>query len=146
MCSSDLTVMALLGLTDDYVHEGRVVAEFMHDSALPRGIGAARENFVELAQVFKQLNAPKGELGRASLVWANRSITSSDKVYGRYLNKIADITRNRDALASQIETALTNAAFHSQPVDEHTEDGLGRSAQKLIDQVKDLADRDHDED
>src|SRR5215475_839341 len=44
------TVMALLGLTDSYVHEGRVVAEFMHESALPAGIRSARENFVELAQ------------------------------------------------------------------------------------------------
>jgi len=140
------TVMALLGLTDSYVHEGRVVAEFMHESALPAGIRSARENFVELAQVFKQLNAPKGELGRASLVWANRSITSSDKVYGRYLSRIADITKDRDQLAGQIETALNNAAFHNKPVDEHTEDGLGRQAQKLIDQVKDLADHDHDQD
>jgi hypothetical protein len=140
------TVMALLGLTDSYVHEGRVVAEFMPDNALPAGIRGARENFVELAQVFKQLNAPKGELGRASLVWANRSITSSDKVYGRYLNRIADITKDRDQLAGQIRTALDNAAFHNRPVDEHAEDGLGRSAQKMIDQVKDLADHDHDQD
>jgi hypothetical protein len=140
------TVMALLGLTDDYVHEGRVVAEFMHDGALPRGIGAARENFVELAQAFKQLNAPKGELGRASLVWANRSITSSDKVYGRYLSRIADITADRDELAGEIETALNNAAFHNQPVSERTEDGLGRRARQIIDQVKDLADHDRDQD
>jgi hypothetical protein len=140
------TVMALLGLTDDYVHEGRVVAEFMHDSALPPGIRSARENFVELAQVFKQLNAPKGDLGRASLVWANRSITSNDKVYGRYLNKIADITADRDQLAGQIVTVLNNAAFHNQPVSERAEDGLGRQARQMIDQVKDLADRDHDQD
>jgi hypothetical protein len=140
------TVMALLGLTDDYVHEGRVVAEFMHESALPPGIRAARENFVELAEVFKQLNAPKGELGRASLVWANRSITSSNKVYGRYLARIADITEDRDELAGQIVTLLNNAAFHNQPVSERAEDGLGRRARQMIDQVKDLADRDHDQD
>ena len=66
------TVMALLGLTDDYVHDGRVIAEFMQPGALPQGIRNARENFIELAQVFKQLNAPKGELGRArKLSWAN---------------------------------------------------------------------------
>jgi hypothetical protein len=118
----------------------------MHDGALPRGIGAARENFVELAQAFKQLNAPKGELGRASLVWANRSITSSDKVYGRYLSRIADITADRDELAGEIETALNNAAFHNQPVSERTEDGLGRRARQIIDQVKDLADHDRDQD
>jgi len=140
------TLMALLGLTDDYVHEGRVVAEFMQQSALPPGIRNAHENFVELARVFKQLNAPKGELGRASLVWSNRSIASNDKVYGRYLARIADITNDRNALAGQIKTVLTNAAFHNKPVNEGSEDGLGHRAQQMIDEVKDLADHDHDRD
>ena len=140
------TVMALLGLTDDYAHDGRVVAEFMQQSALPPGIRNNRENFIELAQVFKQLNAPKGELGRASLVWSNRSVTSSDKVYSRYLTEIGDITEDRDELASQIKSVLANAGFHNKPVDERTEDGLGRRARQMIDGVKDLADRDRDHD
>jgi hypothetical protein len=139
------TLMALLRLTDDYVHEGRVVAEFMQDNALPPGIRKSRENFVELAQVFKQLNAPKGELGRASLVWSNRSVTSTDKVYARYLKRIDDITGDRDQLASQIKTVLNNAAFHNQAVEEGAEDGLGHRAKALIDLVKDLAEKgEHD--
>ncbi|TMJ22179.1 MAG: hypothetical protein E6G93_07535 [Alphaproteobacteria bacterium] len=133
------TLMALLGLTDDYLHEGRVVAEFMQDNALPPGIRKSRENFVELAQVFKQLNAPKGELGRASLVWSNRSVTSTDKVYARYLKQIGEITEQRDELASQIKTVLNNAEFHNQPVGEGSEDGLGHRARRLIDEVSNLA-------
>jgi arylsulfatase A-like enzyme len=140
------TVMALLGLTDDYVHEGRVVAEFMSDDALPSGIRKSRENFVELANVFKQLNAPKGELGRASLVWSNRSVTATDKVYARYLRQIADVTQDRDQLAGQIKTVLNNAAFHNHPVDERAEDGLGHRARALIDQVKRNAGQDRDND
>ncbi|WP_024512870.1 hypothetical protein [Bradyrhizobium sp. ARR65] len=138
------TVMALLGLTDDYVHEGRVVAEFMQQNALPPGIRESRENFIELAQAFKQLNAPKGELGRASLAWANRSVTANDKVYSRYLSRIGDITEDRDELAGQIKTVLNNAAFHNQPVGEGNENGLAHRARALIDQVRDLAERDHD--
>ena len=138
------TLMALLGLTDDYLHEGRVVAEFMQDNALPPGIRKSRENFVELAQVFKQLNAPKGELGRASLVWSNRSVTSTDKVYARYLKQIGEITEQRDELASQIKTVLNNAEFHNQPVGEGSEDGLGHRARRLIDEVSNLAERDRD--
>jgi arylsulfatase A-like enzyme len=140
------TIMALLGLTDDYVHEGRVIAEFMNEHALPHGIREARENFVELAQVFKQLNAPKGALGRASLVWSNRSVTSDDKTYARYLKRIADFTEDRDELAAKIQTVLNNAAFHNQPVGEGAEDGLGNRARQIIDEVKDLAERDHDRD
>jgi len=140
------TLMALLGLKDDYVHEGRVVAEWMHENALPDGIRDRLENFIELAQVFKQLDAPKGQLGRASLVWSNRSVTSTDKVYAHYLKQISDITEDRDELASQIRTVLNNAAFHNRPVDEGSEDGLGHRAKALIDEVTDLAERnDHDE-
>jgi hypothetical protein len=138
------TMVSLLGLSDDYVHEGRVVAEFMNENALPPGIRKGRENFIELAQVFKQLNAPKGELGRASLVWSNRSVTATDKVYARYLKRIGDITEDRDELAGQIKTMLNNAAFHNQPVDERGEDGLGHRAKAMIDQVKGLAEHDRD--
>jgi hypothetical protein len=140
------TLVALLGLKDDYVHEGRVVAEWMQNRALPDGIEDGRENFIELARIYKQLNAPKGQLGRASLVWSNRSITSPDKTYARYLKQIADITEDRDELASQIKTVLNNAEFHGKPVDEASEDGLGHRAQQLIDRVKDLADHDEDHD
>jgi hypothetical protein len=138
------TIMALLGLTDDYVHEGRVVAEFMRDEALPSGIRKSRENFVELARVFKQLDAPKGDLGRASLVWSNRSVTATDKIYARYLKRIGDITEDRDELAGKIKTVLNNASFHNQPVDEAAEDGLGRRARALIDRVKDMAEHDRE--
>jgi arylsulfatase A-like enzyme len=137
------TIMALLGLKDDYVHEGRVVAEWMLDHALPDGIRDARENFIELAQLFKQLDAPKGELGRASLVWSNRSVTAADKVYADYLKRIGDITEDRNELASQIKTVLNNAEFHNQPVDEGAEHDLGRRAKSLIDEVKELAEHDH---
>jgi len=138
------TIMALLGLTDDYVHEGRVVAEWMHQQALPDGIRDARENFTELAQIFKQLDAPKGELGRASLRWSNRSVTATDKVYARYLKQIGEITEQRDELARQIKTVLDNAAFHDRSVNEEAEDGLGHRAKALIDQVNDLAEHDRD--
>jgi hypothetical protein len=137
------TIMALLGLKDDYVHEGRAVAEWMLDHALPDGIRDARENFIELAQLFKQLDAPKGELGRASLVWSNRSVTAADKVYADYLKRIGDITVDRNELASQIKTVLNNAEFHNQPVDEGAEHDLGRRAKSLIDEVKELAEHDH---
>ena len=138
------TMMALLGLKDSYVHDGRVLAEWLELSALPQGIKQRQEDFIDLAEDYKQLNAPLGKLGRKSLVYANRSVTSDDKTYAKYLKKIADITNQRDALASQIKTALSGAAFNHQPVHEGDEDGLGHRARALIDQVEDLAEQDHD--
>jgi len=140
------TLLALVGLKDDYVHDGRVLAEWMESNALPHGIRQRQEDFIELAEVYKQLNAPLGLLGRKSLVWANRSVTSNDAVYAQYLSKIGSITAERDALADQIKTALNGAAFNNQPVSEHSEDGLGRRARALIDKVEDLAEQHHDHD
>ena len=133
------TMLALLGLKDSYVHDGRVLSEWMEQRALPPGIRRNRDNFVDLAQVYKQLNAPLGELGRASLVYANRSVTDVDKTYARYLAKISDITSRRNSLAGDLKTALDAAAFGNQPVDEDSQDGLRHRARALIDQVKDLA-------
>lgn len=136
------TMMALVGLKDDYVHDGRVLAEWLDTSALPQGIRQRAEDFVELAEVYKQLNAPLGRLSRTSLVYANRSITSDDNAYARYLKKIGDVTAERDALAGQIKSALNGAAFGNKPISEGTEDGLGHRARALIDRVEDLAGRD----
>jgi hypothetical protein len=139
------TLIALVGLIDDYVHDGRVLAEWIDGSALPSGIRRDRENFTELASVYKQLNAPLGTLGRASLVWANRSITGTDRTYARYLDRIADVTADRDALAGKIKTVLDRASFGRQSVDEFAEDELGERAREMIERVKELAERDRDE-
>jgi hypothetical protein len=133
------TMLALLGLKDSYVHDGRVLAEKLLETALPNGIRRRREDFIELAKTYKQLNAPLGSVGRNSLVYANRSITSNDAVYAQYLSKLGSITSDRDSLAAQIKTALNAAAFANQPINEQQEDGLGRRGRKLIDQVEDLA-------
>jgi hypothetical protein len=135
------TMLALLGLKDSYVHDGRVLAEWLEQRALPPAIRQQRENFVELAGVYKQLNAPLGQLGRASLVYANRSVTDVDKIYARYLAKISDITDQRNELAGDIKTVLNAAEFGNKPVNEGSEDGLGHRARALIDRVKDLAER-----
>ena len=145
------TMLALLGLKDDYGHDGRVLAEKLDEQALPHGIRPHRENFVELARVYKQLNAPLGSVGRNSLDFANRSIVADDTTYAQYLATLGAITTSRDALAGEIKAVLDAAAFAGRDVDEHTEDDLVRRARRIIDQVADLAgrhdhDRDHDRD
>jgi hypothetical protein len=141
------TMLALVGLKDAYVHDGRVLAEKLDEHALPHGIRDGVENFVELATAYKQLTAPLGSVGRNSLVFANRSIVADDTTYAHYLATLGTVTTNRDALAGQIRTVLDSAAFAGQRVDERTEDDLVRRANRIIDQVADLAGgHDHDRD
>jgi hypothetical protein len=136
------TMIALAGLKDDYAHDGRVLIEFLDDHALPHTLRRS-ENFLELAQVYKQLNAPLGSVGLNSLRFANRSILSDDAAYGKFLATIADITSRRDTLAAEIKSVLDAAAFDNQPINERQEDQLVRRARAIIDRVADLA---HDDD
>ena len=90
------TILALLGLKDDYVVDGRVLQEFLEPHVAPQ---LNSHNFVALAQVYKQINAPVGPLGLASLKYANASITANDTTsYPNYLTTIANITATRNDL------------------------------------------------
>ena len=138
------TMIALAGLKDDYAHDGRVLIEFLDDHVLPKSLRRSEENFVELAQAYKQLNAPLGSVGLDSLRFASRSILGSDAGYTAFLATMADVTSQRDALAAEIKTVLDAAAFDNQPINEHQEDQLVHRARALIDRVADLAHVDHD--
>jgi len=133
------TIMAILGLKDDYVHDGRALVENLEMDALPKSLKSSHHGYVELAQAFKQINATKGPLGRKSLVAANRAITSDDKTYANFLAAIGAITDERNALASDMIALLNGAAFENKPI--HNEDDLIDRAQKLLDKVEDLAKR-----
>jgi hypothetical protein len=137
------TMIALAGLKDDYTHDGRVLVELLEDHALPHALRGS-EDFVELAQLYKQLNAPLGSVGLDSLRFANRSILGDNTTYGRYLTKLADVTARRDTLAGEIKLLLDQAAFGGQRIDEH--ERLERRARAIIDEVADLARPDRDGD
>jgi hypothetical protein len=134
------TVMALLGLKDDYVHDGRVLVEHLEAHALPDSLEDSRFAYAALAQAYKQINATKGPLGVNSLVAANRAITSDDATYNAFLTKIGSITTERNALASEMIALLDGAAFRNKPYrfDDTTEDLIER-ARRLNDRVEDLA-------
>ena len=132
------TLLGLVGLKDTYVHDGRVLAEILHEDALPRALRQSREKFVELAQLYKQLNAPLGSVGMNSLVLANRSIVGDNTTYANFLATIGNINSERDALAKQTISLLDGAAFANQPIDDRQEDRLVRRGRAFIDKVEDL--------
>src|SRR5262249_338632 len=85
------TMPSLLGLTDTYVHDGRVLIEAIEESARPHSLRQNQEHFLALARVYKQINAPLGSFALNSLDFANRSITASDGIYANYLSTITNI-------------------------------------------------------
>jgi len=129
------TMMQLLGLQDDYSHAGRALIEDLAASALP-----AAENtgiFVPLAQIYKQINAPLGQLGLAGAcisTLALESSSSNDTTYTTLENQLISFTQQRDTLASQISALLEGAAFQGQAIDPQQATQLIAKAQSLLGQ------------
>jgi hypothetical protein len=134
------TIMQLLGLQDDYSHAGRALIEDLATSALP-----ASENtgiFVPLAQIYKQINAPLGQLGLAGAcisTLALESSSSNDTTYTTLENQLISFTQQRDTLASQISALLEGAAFQGQTIDPQQATQFIAKAQSLLSQIQALA-------
>jgi hypothetical protein len=137
------TVMALLGLKDSYVHDGRVLVENLDAHALPNSLRDSGSAFTALAQAYKEINATKGPLGVNSLVAANQAITSNasnDATYNTFLTNIGAITDERNALAAQMIALLNGAAFGNQPLRfDGTTQNLITQAQSLNTKVQNMA-------
>ncbi len=133
------TILALLGLNDDYAHAGRVLFEDLYDWAVPQSLRAHRETLIRLAQVYKQINAPVGELGLASLGVSTRAlesgISSDDSTYTKLEGQLSSINNQRDALAGQMIALLENAAFNGQSINEQHAKQLITQGQALLDEV-----------
>jgi hypothetical protein len=124
------TMLALLGLKDDYTHAGRVLFEDLEDWAVPQSLVKSRTVLTQLAQVYKKIDAPVGELGLSSLRVSTRALESNDagdSTYTKLENQLASVTGQRNTLAIQMITMLEQAEFNNQPIDE-------REAQQSIDQ------------
>jgi hypothetical protein len=134
--------MALIGLRDDYTHDGRVLVEMIKPSALPGSLTAQQGILLDLARVFKMINAPFGDLGLDSLVVSTAALTSNtpnDATYTALEAKIADWRARRDWLASKMKKILEGAAFDGQPISEERARELTELGQALLDEVSHCA-------
>ena len=116
------TMLTLLGLHDDYVHDGRAVVEPLYDWAVPQSLRAHRATLLKLANTYKQINAAFGRFAMDTLKVSTKALASGsaadDHVYTQLENKIESLTADRDALAGQMKTMLNAAAFDGQSINE----------------------------
>lgn len=115
------TMLSLLGLRDDYQHEGRVLAEELEPWALPNAVSDDEDAFVELAAAFKQINAPLGQLGKDTLKISTVALNGSDRndaTYNQLENQLSNITAVRDALAGRMLGMLEDAEFSGNRISE----------------------------
>jgi hypothetical protein len=129
------TMMYLLGLKDDYQHDGRVILEMVDPNTLSSGLHAHSDTLLQLGQVYKQINAPFGALAQSTLTVSNFAIQSNsdgDAVYNALESKIASWATQRDALAAQIKTMLEGAEFSGLAINEQQAKQLISASQTLL--------------
>ena len=133
------TMLALLGLVDDYVHDGRVVVEPLYAWAVPQSLLAHRETWLRLARAYKQLNGTYGSFSMAALAVSTRALASGsaadDGTYTFLEGQIASWTLERNTLATAIKAQLEESAFYGQALDEQLAKSLTDQANQLIDKA-----------
>jgi DNA repair ATPase RecN len=135
-------MLSILGLEDSYVHDGRVLFETMDEDALPKRLRGHKRTLPDFVNVYKQINAPFGQLALDSLKISSAALasdTANDAMYSALQNKIAAFTSQRDSLAAEVATMLNNAAFNDQPFDEVVARQLIAQAQALLHDVSSCA-------
>jgi hypothetical protein len=124
------TTLSLVGLKDDYIHDGRVLTEEFAGWAIPAAVKKSG-NFKTLAQVYKQLNAGVGQFGLATLKVSTLALksgsASDDSRYVNLENQLISLGSARDALAAQMIALLDGAEFNGQPI-------TGKQIQQLVNQ------------
>ena len=108
------TMMLLLGLKDDYSHDGRVLFEVLKDSALPPAVRKQLQALISLAQAYKQINAPVASFAQTTLAISTTALESNstnDSTYTQLENQLINMTTVRDAIAAQMIATLETAEF-----------------------------------
>ena len=109
------TEMYLLGLKDDYEHDGRVITEILADP----NRALAAPGVTTLGACYKQLNSSVGEFANYTLQADTAAIESSTPGDSKYVTidkGLAALDRTRDAVALKIKAELEAAAFGDTPI------------------------------
>jgi len=110
------TLLALVGLKDDYVEDGRVLTEDLTNPPDKSG----QPKFHRLAVCYKQLNSSVGQFGTDLIVADTAALktgsSTDDSTYESVLAKIQSLGVSRDALATKIKNDLFAAEFNNQPI------------------------------
>jgi hypothetical protein len=127
------TMLALAGLADDYAHDGRVLFEVINNAVLPSSVVKRHEVLSELAEAYKQINAPVGKLGITTLTGMSTDAVKGDgATYAALEAKITDLTARRNNIAQQMIAILEGAFFNGQTVNEGAAQKLINEANKLL--------------
>jgi hypothetical protein len=138
------TILALLGLSDSYVDDGRVITQIVSDKAAPKTLDKHDKTVEDLGAIYKQVNAPFGSFSQDLLTASTTALgepdtTAGNLKYDSIESKIADLTSQRNTLAGTIRQALNDAAKGVAAIDKGDANAWITQAQSLIDQAHALS-------
>ena len=136
------TMMELLGLHDDYVPDGRVLAELLDPADAAPALRVNRAALLRLGQVYTQLEAAVGRFGLDTLRASTRALASTspgDARYNAIENQLQQLGAARDGVAGQIRAMLDGAAFGNQPVNAAQAQALIQKGDQVLAQAAHLA-------
>jgi hypothetical protein len=136
------TMLAALGLRDDYQPDGRVLTELLAPSALAPSARPHYALLVRLGQAYTQIEAPVGPFGLDTLRASTKALVSSspgDRVYTRIEHQLADLGARRDRVGAQMRDLLLGAEFGGRPINAAQATALIRAAQALLKEAARLA-------
>jgi hypothetical protein len=125
------TILSLVDLRNSYDTDGRVLTEFLERHGHPHD-----PNLTELGSIYKQINAPFGQLSFDVLAASTRALASGsatdDSTYTAISNRIAALTTDRDALAGEMRVVLNEAAFGGPQPSQAEVDALTMEGKTLL--------------
>jgi hypothetical protein len=127
------TILSLVGLKDDYQHDGRVLFEALSPQALPTSLQTSPNLLALLAEAYKAIEAPRGELGARTLTGiATKAAEGDSATYATLDAEIKAITTQRDEIGGKMITMLEDAAFNGKPLDPAAAAVLIKEADDLL--------------
>jgi hypothetical protein len=135
-------MLTLLGLRDDYEHDGVTLTQLLQPSVLPYSLRVHQVTLGRLERVYTQLEAPVGRFGLATLrisTAALASYSSGDRRYTSLEETLSDLGSWRDWLAVKMRNMLEAAAFAHRPIDESQATRLIGEGRELLRRVVRLA-------
>jgi hypothetical protein len=135
------TILGLVGLSDDYRHDGRPTWEILDRSAIPAAVLTRKGQITQVGVALKEVDAPFGPFAMQTLQASTKALASNasgDQTYTDVEARIASLTAERDALAIQMQTALDNAEFFGTTISAKDAAQLISHANALLQEASDL--------
>jgi hypothetical protein len=126
------TIMGLVGLKDDYAHDGRVLFEVLNSNAVLQGKQGDSNVITRLAEAYKDINAPVGRLGRKTFAISTAALNGDDATYTKLEATLTELTNTRNKIAQKMIDMLEGVAFNNKPIDKRQAELLILEAEALV--------------